>query len=445
MAIRVPFASIDRELGKKILEETTVTEKLAYVPGARRQPTPTQVQMFIDKGDDILLPYDYAKKMGFDHRQSQKDKWLQVIYNREPNFVGVMRDYQVDILNEAIEYLVKSGCVVISTECASGKTFMASKLWWEIELLGCVITNRKEVHKSWVTTFRKTCPDCVIWIPGTPFPDRMPHIIVSMDGQIDKIPEEIRLSVGTLILDEVHMLCTQTRNKMFLAFEPKFVIVESATLEMNNGMERMCNLVAGYEGIFRISKKPYNIYVVKTNIFGNQEYGKSGLISASLQKSLVENQDRQNIIIQIIMNNYHRKFICLQRVITGIEDLTDKLRGYGIPTDSLYGHKKGYSNSKVLLGTMSRVAVGFDEENACADFYLNPEKSNTLILINSIKSWQLFAQSCGRVGRSENPCIIWLMDDNPNVASHLNSLKPWIAKTNGTLVYVNDFRQLFIP
>lgn len=443
MAIRVSFSLIDKDLGKKILEETTVVEVMSFVPGIRFQPSPQQVQMFHDAGDDILLPYYYAKQLGFDHSMTTKEKWIKL--TNLPPFVGEMRDYQNDILSEAIHYLSTQNSVIIGTPPGSGKTIMASKLWYEIGLLGMVITNRIEVHKGWIKTFQTVCPGCVIWVPGTGFPNVMPHIIVSMADAVDYIPEEIRLSVGTLIVDEVHLLCTPTRNKMFLSFEPHYVILETATLEMNNGMHKMATLVASESGVFRISKIPYNIYVVPTGIFGNQEYGKSGMISASLQKSLASSPERHNIILNIIHNNRHRKFIAMHRVTAGIEELVSKARTIGIPADSLYGSKKEYNNSRLLVGTVSKMGTGFDEANACSDFYLNPEKSNTLILVNSIKGWQLYEQVRGRVMRSDDPCVIWLMDDNPSILRHFETLRPWFEKTNGRILFVPDYRQFVIP
>ena len=151
------------------------------------------------------------------------------------------------------------------------------------------------------------------------------------------------------------------------------------------------------------------------------------------------------MICKIIINNPHRKFIALQRVTAGIESLVEKLRSLGIESDSLYGNKKSYKNSRVLVGTIPKMGTGFDEENACDDFYLNPEKSNTLIFINSVKKESLFEQVRGRVMRSDNPHVIWLMDDNTSILRHFNGLKNWISKTNGNIVYVPSINDLILP
>jgi hypothetical protein len=42
------------------------------------------------------------------------------------------------------------------------------------------------------------------------------------------------------------------------------------------------------------------------------------------------------------------------------------------------GQKKGYNDSHVLVGTVSKMGVGFDEANVCENF--QGVKSDTLVL-----------------------------------------------------------------
>ena len=439
MAIRISLSEIPTlEICEKILQETTVIENKKFVPGKRTQNVKRlEVQMFKNVDDKILLPFFYAKSIGFDHSEEQKENWLTVIDEKQ-KYTGVMRDYQTEILLECIELLFKHGSCIIGTPPGSGKTIMASKIWFEIGLLGVIITNRSEILKGWIKTFEKCCPNAIIWKTTDPFPKVMPHIIITMDGSVKKIPEELRLAVGTLIIDEVHMLCTETRKDIFLSFEPKYVIFESATLERENGLEKMATLVSGEHGVFRISKVPYNVYVLRTGIFGNQEYGNAGLIIAKLWQELARNPERQDIIIKFIKNNLHRKFIIIQRVTDGIDTLVQKLNENGVTADSLFGNKKNYKNSTVLIGVDKKMGTGFDEVNACKDFDENDKISDTVIISNSILSWQLFEQVRGRVMRSKDFHVVWLMDENPSSMTHFKGLKRWIKETNGTIIDIDS-------
>ena len=441
MSIRINYNNIKKENIKKILEDTTIVEQQEYISKMVHKKAPNIVRMFKDIGDEILLPYNYAKILNFEHSIERKQGWIKL--NKELKFIGEMREYQNEILNEAVQILIKNNGVIIGTPPGSGKTIMASKLWHEIGLLGIVIVNRIKVHEGWINTFKKVCPDCNIWILGQKL-EKLPDIIICMDSQVMNIPEEIRMKIGVVIYDEVHLLCTQTRNEIMLSFEPKYVIMESATLEMDNGFHRMATLISGEDGVFRISKTPYNFYRIRTNIFGKQEYGKTGLISASLQKSLAEDPIRQSLILKIIINNLHRKFMIMYRVKSGIEEFAKKCKDVNIEVDTLYGSQKKYKNSKVLIGTVPKMGTGFDEENACEDFYLSPEKSNTIILVNSIKKWQLYEQVRGRVMRSDNPCVIWFVDDNPSCEAHFKSIKPWLIKTNANIIDVKNIDEFRI-
>jgi superfamily II DNA or RNA helicase len=450
MAIRISFHEISRENGKKIVSDTTVIDKPSYIPGIRFQPAPKEVQMFLDIGTEILLPFWYAKKNGYDHSKNQKEKWLRVIHNKVPLFTGTLRPYQEEIVAEAITLLKQQQCCIIGTFPGSGKTIMATYLAWKIGLLPVYITNRREILKGWLRTYQKVLPDASIWVPGQDLPQKdgkyvYPDAIIVMQQQVQHIPEEIRLRVGVMVVDEVHMLCTSSTVKMWLAFEPKYVILESATLDIDeNAMYKMSHLIGSDSGIFRISSIPYTVYIIETKIFGTETRGKSGLIATHLQKSLSENEDRQQLIIRIVQQNLHRKFIVMQRVTSGIDLLIQKFQDSGIVADSLYGSKKEYKNSQVLVGTVSKMGTGFDEANACADWKDDNFPSDTLILSNSIKKTSLFEQVRGRIMRSTNPSVIWLMDDNSSVERHLNGLKKWITKTNGKLEYVSDLSSFVI-
>ncbi|MCZ6910909.1 MAG: hypothetical protein O7C56_08490, partial [Rickettsia endosymbiont of Ixodes persulcatus] len=315
------------------------------------------------------------------------------------------------------------------------------------------IYNRIQIGKGWFKEIKTICPDCIIWDTENPYPERHPHIIISMETKAIRLPEWYRLKIGTLIIDEVDTFCTVKRKELFLGFQPKYTIFETATLEKENGLHRIATMISGENGVFEISDTPYYVFVVKTNIMGAEVKGKSGLVTAHTQKSLINNKIRQDIVIDIIKKNLHRKFICMRRIKDGIEEFVEKIRSNGISADCLYGSKKKYSQSHVLVGTLSKMGYGFDEANACEDYYTNPERSNVMIIENSIKRAFLFEQAKGRlrvdkktvITNENKPVIIWLMDENASVFNHFTSIIPWIRKTNGEILWFEDHTKLIIP
>ena len=274
-----------------------------------------------------------------------------------------------------------------------------------------------------------------------------------MNERIDHIPDYVKFQVGTLVIDEVHTIATYSQVDTFLGFSPKYIIFESATFEASS-FWKMAAACSGEHGIFRVSDIPHYVFAIKTGIRGKVETKNGRVIPSSIQKSLLQNKLRMNIILNIIYNHIgFRKPIVLQKLTEGIDELSNEVNNLGISSDTLYGSKANYSQSQVLIGTVQKMGTGFDEENACKDFKKIPSKSNTLILANSILSKYLYYQCAGRVMRcaqhedeslNEIPAIIYLIDENSNVQKNFKALEPFIRESNGIIYWV-DYRTQFIP
>lgn len=456
-----------------------------------------------------MLPYFVAKKYGY--LPNNDKNWRQVIFPYTmpdgtikylPEFNATFREYQIEILPEILDYLKRFNSVIIGLPPGWGKTIIAAYLFWMSGLLGIVIMDRIVVKKSWITTFEKTMPHLRLWVVGDNNPTEY-DIIICMNERLHLVPAIVKQQVGTLIIDEVHTITTKTQVHTFLLFQPKYIIFESATLEQS-GLYKMATVCSGEHGVFKTSTAPYYIFAVKTGIEGEKEYKNGNFIPASLQKSLINDKIRQRMIQMIIYNHIeYRKFIIMQRVTDSIDQMVENIQNCGITADSLYATKKDYNQSRVLIGTFSKISTGFDEENACKTYYTNPEKSNTALFANSVASKYVFEQSrcrcrcsdkgteskrkckqcqgCLTGGKCMNPpppvnllqklideqngvisldqmanlnsqrdeddvylWVIFLIDDNSNVKSNFRGLLPWFKETNGTVVHVDARRQFTV-
>jgi len=213
--------------------------------------------------------------------------------------------------------------------------------------------------------------------------------------------------------------------------------METASLPRDDKLERMIYSITGDFGIFKTATTKYQFYKINTNIKEIEEFTQRGVNSTALYKALAENEYRNNIILNIIKTNPHRKFMVLSKLAEHVITLTKMLTENGIECDTLFGKKNTYSDSNVLLGTISKLSTGFDEQNACKDF--RGTKSNVLILTHSVKSIPLFIQIKGRMRYSSEsggliPVFVWLSDKNAMVKRHFKELQPTILETNGDIV-----------
>lgn len=454
MSMIVKRSSIKPEFTEELVSNCYVKEDLNFIQ-KQNNAKPKIIRMYsVKKHDDIKyvnLPLYLALKCNFPFVKTGWYKIMPVIFVKEQNlplvdtkhetykdFVGTFRDYQVDIIAELLEQLEQHSTTTLGLPPGWGKTMGSLYLGWKLGLRICIIIPLGQVLKGWKNTCETFTPFFKVWVVGEgDCPDDV-DIILCMSERFHHIPTIIKNSIGTLILDEVHMLCTETRvDNIFLNVYPRYLIGISATIEKQNGFHRICHLMAGEHGVFRVSKVPYNIFIVKTNIAGEEEHGKNGLISSKLKSNLVSNKTRQDMVLNILMNNceYH-KIMCLQMVKTNIDEFAGRVRECGITCDTLFGSKKGFKNSQVLIGTQQKFGTGTDEATACTNFYVNPIKSDCIIFLNTTPNKDIYEQTRGRVMRSENPCVIFMLDENASSKRHLKALMPWFKETNGTVIHV---------
>lgn len=351
--------------------------------------------------------------------------------NREKNFPKVeykfnisLRDYQVSIVQEAYQQLYNYGTTSLNIYTGGGKTIMSAYLSSVIQCITCVYINLSTLVPSWYNTFCLCFPDMKddIWIVGdTPMPEN-PKLIICMDQRHDKIPEGIRKQIGCLIIDEAHLFCTISKVPVLLSIEPKYIIICTATLDRNDGMEIMIHSIAGTHCVTRFSEKPFKLFKVNTGIKLPEESGKMGLDYSKFANEQAECQERNLMAINIIHGNPDHKFMVFTKTKKHVENIALLCKHFNIEHDTLYGSKKKFEDKKVLLFSSAKAGTGFDLSAALAEAFsgVNPD---VLILMTTIKAIPKLKQVLGRVLRSDKPNFVYLIDKNNVCKSHYNLTK----------------------
>lgn len=450
MSVAILRSSISNKTARSLMEKSYVVEDLGFM-GLKYNKTPLTIKMFTATSTHLIIPFSVGFDLGYVENEFPWE-CIQPLIETEGNvfdideededfrpFHGEFREYQEEVIEELLEDLDKYRSTSIGLPPGWGKTLGGIFCGWRVGLRMIIIMSLTTVLSGWVETCIKFMKGFKVWIVGCgECPDDV-DIILCMDKRFEKIPEEILSTIGTVIFDEIHLLCSETRVPIFLKLFPKYVINISATLEKANGFHHIAYKLAGMHGVFKVSKEPYIVYVIETGIDGEEVRNKNNLlISAKLQKSLVNNEFRQDILLNFLMLNCNEhKIICLRMVKDNIPEFVDKVRNCGITCDSLYGSKKSCKNSQITIGTSQKMGTGYDEATSCMDFWKNPIKSDVMVFENLTDNKYIFEQNRGRVMRSKNPAIILLVDNNSNCKGKVKRLRPWIKETNGTIKYVN--------
>jgi hypothetical protein len=353
----------------------------------------------------------------------------------------VLRDKQPEYCKQLLEQMQTYGTTTLGNPTGDGKTVMAAWLWQYSQLVACFVVPVVGLMDSWYSIMATGYPNLkpYIWRVGVdPEPSNgfIPPIIITYDGRIDKIPKYIRVAVGYLVLDEMHMMCTQTRPDELLQFQPKNIVLCSATFVKPNQLHQFGLAIGGTHGVFPLPTKPYTVIKLRTGIHVEETKNTFGVNFVDLTNKLIDSVERQNIIYQIVAQNLHRKFIVMSRFTELPKKLSLGFNAMGIKNATLFGDQDTYSDSPVLLGTVPKMGTGFDEKNFCPDFKGRASDTEILATTFSEDNLPLYIQVAGRVMRSNDPYIIYMVDEHAICKRHFKAIEEWVYKTNGRIIEV---------
>ena len=384
------------------------------------------INFYVDFGSTIKLPYAFATQL----THVKSNSWIShpdVYFN----FIQPLYEIQEDPAMKALNELNSKGSTILNLHTGSGKTVIGAFLAAKMHKLTLILIASTVLIPQWQKTFIDFT-DAKVWIVGEE-PPPFAHIIVCMDTRFSKLPSSYLQSIGTIIIDEAHQFCTSTRAECLLGCSPAYVIAMTATLERKNGMHSMIHAICGPESIRKISTKPFNVYRYNTGISVPTKLTRTGDVNwPDITSKLCESKERNSLIIDLIRNNPGFKILVLTWLVEHVEFLSIQLSMLNENVDFMAGNKKSYTDSRILIGTISKIGTGFDEKTACQDW--NGFRLNILILVGSMKNRGLLEQVAGRVFRSEFPQIIHFVDDMKISENHWNEGQKWYKSRNGTII-----------
>ena len=387
---------------------------------------PTPILFYYDDGNHIHLPYLFASSL------------LQIIPNinipfsfKNIIFTGSLRDYQISVEQEAYEQLQKYGTSTLGLHPGFGKTILGASLASKLKLLTVILVHREILTTQWKKTFTDVT-NSNVWIVGEKYPPVEYDVIICMDTRWQQISNDIRDNVGFLIIDEAHAFCTPSHVFCLLSFHPKFILVETGTLERDDNMHNMIYSICGSHGIYRQSTKPFNVMKIITNTKPIRKFNRMGNVDwISLVQNTLMDERRNDIILNIISKNLSRKILILTSLKDHATLLYDGMISRKVSCDFLCGTKKGYIDSNVLIGTTSKIGTGFDPATSCPTYQGTP--FDLLLLVCSIKKYSMLVQNIGRVFRSDFPTVMHFVDDDDIYKGHWYKARKWYLARGGTI------------
>jgi len=451
MAALLPKDIFTPELRKQISKDLWVQEK-----HTEKGQDPRSVQCFeVDKLDNtkVRFPHSYALK----HfpNESQMDfnrKELDYVID-SMQFTGSLleeenRD-QKTVAAEAWKYLMTRGCVLLNAYPGFGKTMMFTAISCRLKKKTLVLCTQDRLIDQAMDTYRgcSTARLCKLSALKTKEVDEETwgetDVFFSTERSCYKLGKYLDL-IGTLIIDECHEFCSPTRIGAMLMCRPRYLICCSASLNWKkDGLEQAMWHFVDPECtvIRRIGKK---FYVIRYNCMNNvvipSKFG--SLDYAGYMKNLHADEKLMDDLMEMVrLNTQNHKILILVKNVEFVDRIQRMIIDKGIydnPT-VLRGTISKYRDSKILIGTFSKIGTGFDPKSKDWDGI----HFDMLHLVDSTRTTSLLEQLFGRVFRTKLPIVVSWVFNNPIAKGHFNSHRDWYRSYTNA-VYLDLFKPVAI-
>lgn len=414
----------------KIIDELSIKSKDNYIMGlnGKKELAPKIIINCFklnDNKDYVHIPFSYMCNYRNKIYNLNKNHYF---LNNFVKFNSTPRDYQIDVIEESLNKLKLKHCISLDLPTSFGKTFTSLFIGVQLNYRICILVTNTTIRDSWIGEIKKRInSDVRLYVTGEKKYRNVndPQIIISLITSIHKIPKEWKDGVGTLIIDECHLFNTQQRIYNVLEFTPRYIIGLSATQELDSGLDRCIKLVFGEDKVKREMTKKYDAFIIKTNI-----HYKSFDYNEYLDEQ-IKCEERVKLIEKIIRHNQEHKIIVMSKRVEMCNNIGESIKENH---SKLYGNMNNYDDSRVLLVTFSKAGTGFDESNFCD----NLEKpSNLGIITFTNNTFVPFTQAKGRVMRSDNPIVVYFLDENNISRKHIRMMRKWIEESNGSIYEVD--------
>ena len=403
MSINISIEQLSHQdlhaLSKDLIVTAISKRNEKYSKSARVEAFKVDVQKKI-----INIPLAYSINL-LQSGSTQDEPWNKTDFS----FKGNLLKRQEDILEESMNILNTKRTILLSLYTGFGKTIYALYLVSQLGYKTLILCHRKIIIEQWCDSIKRYLPDVKYRVLDPKITDYSNFdIVIANVINIPKLNESRYMSFGTIVIYEIHTVCTEKFSISLKSINPKYAIGISATPERSDGMDRIIDLYVGGGKIIRKMWRIFNVYKLQTDIKPDYTTTADGTMNwNSVLQSLAQNSKRNTLICNIIQYFKCRTILVLVKLIDHAKVLQEELAQMGIEASTFMNTDKFVNyTSPVLIATYSKGGVGFDHPGL-----------DMLILGADVE--ENFMQYLGRVFRRDMPPIyIDLVDEMSTLSKH---------------------------
>ena len=415
MSLRINISKLSNEYRDKITTELVIKIENKFGMGE-----PRYIYPYILENTNIQLPFAYAATE-IKIKRPNRDTFPSI----DVKFEGTLRPEQKIVRKEAIKCLSDTGSIMVCCPPGWGKTAAAINLSSSIKFKSLIIVNKIVLIKQWKESILKFCPTAKVQTLTAKSKKTEVDFYIINAQNTEKMGKTFFSDIGTCIVDEAHMIMAETLSKSLQYVYPRYLIGLTATPYRPDGLDGLLNFYFGKNKIIRKLYREHTVYKVSTGFKPPVEKTIQGRVNwGSILDSQANNEDRNNLIIQIIQHYKDRNFLVLVKRTEQGKFLLNRLSELGESVTDLIGSKQEFnSEARILIGTCQKVGVGFDHS-----------KLDTLMLATDLEEY--FIQYLGRIFRTKDntPIVFDIVDENPILNKHFNTRRKVYQDHGGTVI-----------
>jgi superfamily II DNA or RNA helicase len=385
-----------------------------------------------DNSKILRLPF------GFAHDLFEDLPHDEVPQQDHMNFTGKLRPEQEYIAKKTLSRLQSPNpSMVIACPPGFGKTITSLSIACQLKVKTVIVINKIILVEQWISSINTFIPDVTVqFLKPKMKIDPDAQFIVINAINISKFPSGTFDDTGLLIVDELHQIVTRILSMNLLNIAPRYVIGLSATPYRFDEYNKAIPWFFDKCMLEKTLLKKHRIEYLITDFIPEVKYTFNGKLDwNAVLNSQSENEPRNKLIVDTVAKYPERTWLILVKRVNHAIILQRLFKDKGIASDTLMRSKLTFDKSiKILIGTTSKLGVGFDH----ADI-------DSLFIAADVKNY--FVQFLGRCMRRPDcePIVIDVLDNFSVLKKHFDervkvytqhggSVKPVIEKMTARLL-----------
>jgi len=412
MSACIPLNELSSDQKSRIKKELFVKEVLSKTAPVFAQPK--VIRDFYVDGDTRRAYVPFA--------------WAQNNLNWQPcgtpkdgvSFKGEfeLRDYQKEPIGRTIDTLLEHGSTILSAYCGFGKTitslYIASKIGGPVAIL----VKGLSIIAGWKKDMEK------IGVQG--------DIEVISAHSLKNYTRRELARFHFVIVDEAHLMCAETFTDAMGRFAPKYLLGLTATPTRPDGMDIILDHHFNRSRMTIIKeKREVIVKAIWTGIIPEYKQNRSGGVDwGSVVNFLAEDSGYNQKIINELLAYPDRRFMVLCARKAQIKLLESLCTENNITVTTYYESMKAPKNpdARVLIGTTSKLGVGFDDTSRSA-----------ILLACDVANQENIEQFTGRVVHrtKDTPLIIDFVHNFNSLRRHWSTRKSFYENQGMDIDYID--------